>query len=78
MDVYGCIGIGGGGVYLQRIATLVWFVVSGFGKGDTKQRQTCRYIAKMKIEGFNIILVKLSTVCYLTCGIFMFIYKLYG
>ena len=31
---------GGGGVYLQRIATLVWFVVGGFGKGDTRQRQT--------------------------------------
>lgn len=39
MDVYGCIGIGGGGVYLQRIATLVWFVVGGFGKGYTRQRQ---------------------------------------
>ena len=39
MDVYGCIGIGGGGVYLQRIATLVWFVVGDFGKGDTRQRQ---------------------------------------
>lgn len=37
VDVYGCIGIGGGGVYLQHIATLVWFVVGGFGKGDTRQ-----------------------------------------
>lgn len=37
-DVYGCIGIGGGGVYLQHIATLVWFVANGFSKGNTRQR----------------------------------------
>lgn len=38
MDVYGCIGIGGGGVYLQRIATLVWFVVSELpGKSPGKR-----------------------------------------
>lgn len=67
----------GGGVYLQHIATLVWFVVGGFGKGYTRQRQARRYIAKMKIKGLNIILIKLSTVCYLTCDIFMFVYKLY-
>lgn len=84
-DVYGCTGIGGGDsvhsgllcIVLQRFATLVWFVVGGFGKGYTRQKQARRYIAKMKIKGLNIILIKLSTVCYLTCDIFMFVYKLY-
>lgn len=29
----------------------------------------------MKIKGFNIALIRLSGVCYLTCYIFMFVYK---
>ncbi len=39
--------------------------------------QARRHIAKMKIKGFNIALIRLSAVCYLTCDIFMFVYKLY-
>lgn len=37
--------------------------------------QARRHIAKMKIKGFNIALIRLSAVCYLTCCVFMFVYK---
>ena len=35
-----------------------------------------RYIVKMKAKGLNIALIRLLIVCYLTCNIFMFIYKI--
>lgn len=34
-----------------------------------------RYIVKMKAKGLNIALIRLLIVCYLTCNIFMFVYK---
>lgn len=43
-------------------------------QGKDRYRQ---HIAKMRIKGLNIVLSKLSAVCYLTCDIFLFIYKLY-
>jgi hypothetical protein len=76
-DVYGCIGIGGVGYTCNTLQRSFDSLQTALVRAIQGKDQARRHIAKMKIKGFNIALIRLSAVCYLTCDIFMFVYKLY-
>ena len=74
-DVYGCIGIGGVGYTCNTLQRSFDSLQTALVRAIQGKDQARRHIAKMKIKGFNIALIRLSAVCYLTCDIFMFVYK---
>ena len=74
-DVYGCTGIEGAGYTCNALQRSFDSLQTALVRAIQGKDQARRHIAKMKIKGFNIALIRLSAVCYLTCDIFMFVYK---
>lgn len=76
-DGHGCIGIGGVGYTCNTLQRSFDSLQTALVRAIQGKDQARRHIAKMKIKGFDIALIRLSSACCLTCNIFKSGYKLY-